>query len=79
MQQGSISKNKISKEKIQVRKEKMMKYKPKIHLWPLSRRHYKWRVQMTFLVSVTGLKLFRVFRENKIKKFAPDKSNSLNT
>ena len=38
--------------KMQVRKEGTMTYVPKGHLWPLLRGHQKYKVQMTFLVSV---------------------------
>ena len=49
---------------MQIRKERTMSYS---HLWPLARGHYKWRVQMTFLVSV-GMKLKIQTRPDVIKK-----------
>ena len=38
---------------MQISKERTMNSKPQNHLWSLSRGHYKWKIQMKFLVCVT--------------------------
>ena len=43
----------IQQNKIQISKERTMKCKPQNSLWSLSGAYHQWRVQMTFLVTVS--------------------------